>query len=173
MLIEIMERELIIPELKSKDKDGVIEEMAVKFKEAGVIKDEDVFIKAIKTREAFESTAIGGCIAIPHARSDTAEKLTVALGRSIEGVDFESLDGRPVHLIFMIACPSNVTKTYLQVLARIARLCKNENTKEELIEAKDADEIMCFIKGFDIGSGKPEPVKLKDGRTIYPNKTSI
>lgn len=168
-----MEKELIIPELKSRNKDEVIKEITAKFQETGVIKDEDVFIKAIKTREAFESTAIGGCIAIPHARSDTVKRLTVALGKSTEGVGFESLDSRPVHLIFMIACPSNVTKTYLQVLARIARLCKNENIKEGLIKAKDTDEIMCFIKSFDIGPSKPEAVKLKDGRIIYPNKNSV
>ncbi len=173
MLIEVMERELVIPELKSKNKDEVIKEMASKFKETGVIKNEDLFIKAIKTREALESTAIGGGIAIPHARSDTVGKLTVALGKSTEGVDFESLDGRPVHLIFMIACPPSATKTYLQILARVARLCKTEQMREGLIKAKDANEIMCFIKGFDVGSGKPEAVKLKDGRTIYPNKTSI
>ena len=168
MLIEVIERELIVPELKSANKYEVIKEMAVKFREAGVIKNEDIFIKAIKTREALESTAIGDHIAIPHARCDVVERLTVALGRSREGVDFESLDGKPVHLIFMIACDTNATKTYLQVLARIARLCKNEKMREGLIKAKDTDAIMCFIKGFDIGSGKPEPVKLKDGRTIYP-----
>lgn len=170
MLMEVMDKKLIIPELQSKDKDDIIEEMASKFKEAGMIKDEDVFIKAIKTRESLESTAIGDGIAIPHARSDTAEKLTVALGRSREGVDFKSLDGRPVNLIFMIACPPSATKIYLQVLARIARLCKNEEMREGLIKAKDTDAIMCFIKGFDLGSGKPEAVELKDGRTIYPNK---
>lgn len=163
-----MEKGLIIPELKSKEKAGVIREMASKFKEAGIVENEKVFIEAIKAREALESTAIGGCIAIPHARSDTVERLTVALGKSMEGVDFESLDGRPVHLVFMIACNTSATKTYLQVLARIARICKNENMREGLIKAKDTDEIMCFIKGFDIGSGKPEAVKLKDGRTIYP-----
>ena len=172
MLTEVMERELIIPELKSINKEEVIKEMASRFKEAGVIKEEYGFIEAIKTREALESTAIGGGIAIPHARSDAVERLTVALGKSREGVNFEPLDGKPVHLIFMIACPPSATKTYLQILARIARLCKNEDMREGLMRAKDADAIMCFIKGFDIGSGKPEPVKLKDGRTIYPNKSS-
>ena len=110
MLIEVMEKGLIIPELKSKDKNGVIKEMASKFKEVGVIEDEKTFIKAIQAREALESTAIGDCIAIPHARSDAADRLTVALGKSREGVDFESLDGKPVHLIFMIACPPSATK---------------------------------------------------------------
>lgn len=170
MLIEVMEEGLIIPELKSKSKDEVIKEIASKFREAGVIKDENIFIETLKEREALESTAIGNYIAIPHARSDAVERFAVALGKSTEGVDFESLDGKPVHLIFMIACPSGITKEYLQILARIARLCKNEKIRGELLKTKDVDEILCFIKGFDIGSGKPEPVKLKDGRTIYPNQ---
>jgi fructose-specific phosphotransferase system IIA component len=170
MLIEVIEEGLIIPELKSKDKNEVIEELASKFKEVGVIKDKNVFIEAIKEREALESTAIGNYIAIPHARSDTVERFAVALGKSTEGVDFKSLDGKVVHLIFMIGCPSGVTKEYLQILARIARLCKNEKMREGLLKTKDVDEILCFIKGFDIGSGKPEPVELKNGRTIYPNQ---
>jgi PTS system fructose-specific IIC component len=169
MLIEVIDEELIIPELTSQDKEEAIKEMAAHFKKAGVVKDERVFLEAIREREALESTAIGGCVAIPHARSDTVERLAVAIGRSEEGIDFKSLDGKPVHLIFMIACPTNVTKEYLQILARIARLCKNDKVREGLQSAKDIDEIMCFLKGFDIGSGKPEPVQLKDGRTIYPN----
>lgn len=169
MLIEVIDEDLIIPELKSTDKEEVIEEMASKFEKAGVIKDRRIFLEAIREREALESTAIGGCIAIPHARSDTVERLAVAIGKSKGGVDFKSLDSEPVHLIFMIACPTNVTKEYLQILARIARLCKNSKMKEGLQKAGDVDEIMCFLKGFDIGSGKPEPVQLKDGRTIYPN----
>ncbi|MDD5454689.1 MAG: PTS sugar transporter subunit IIA [Candidatus Ratteibacteria bacterium] len=169
MLIEVIDRDLIISELRCKDKEGVIREMASKFSQAGVIQNEDSFINAIRTRENIESTAIGGGIAIPHARSDTVEKLVVALGRSSEGVDFASLDGKPVHLIFMIGCSSSETKTYLQVLARIARLCKNKKMRESLMSAKNVDAILCFLKGFDIGSDKPEPVKLKDGRMIYPS----
>ena len=170
MLIEVMDEDLIIPELKSQEKEEVIKEMASEFKSAGLIDNEAFFIKAVMEREALESTAIGGCIAIPHARSDAVKELAVALGKSTKGVNFASVDKKPVHLIFMIACPSNITKEYLQILARIARLCKNEKMREGLLKTKDIDEILCFIKGFDIGSGKPEPVKLKNGRTVYPNQ---
>jgi fructose-specific phosphotransferase system IIA component len=169
MLTEVIERDLIISELRAKDKEGIIKEMASKFGQSGVIKNEDSFIKVIEAREQIESTAIGGGIAIPHARSDAVEKLVVALGRSSKGVDFASLDGKPVHLIFMIGCPSGETKTYLQVLARIARLCKNKKMREGLMKAKDVDVILCFLKGFDVGSDRPEPVRLKDGRMIYPD----
>ncbi|NOZ64609.1 MAG: PTS sugar transporter subunit IIA [Caldiserica bacterium] len=168
MLIEVMGENLIIDELKHREKDEIINEIASKFKEAGVIKDETKFIEEVKAREQIESTAIGGGIAIPHARSDTVEKLTVAFAKSKEGIDFDSLDGKPVHLIFMIAAPPDVKKGYLQILARIARLCKNERMKEALIKAQNKHEILGIIKGFDIGSEKPERIRLKEGRTIYP-----
>ncbi|HIE43568.1 MAG TPA: PTS sugar transporter subunit IIA, partial [Candidatus Omnitrophica bacterium] len=113
--------------------------------------------------------AIGKSIAIPHARSDAVEELAVAFARSSEGIDFRSIDGKPVHLVFMIVCPPEIKKEYIQILARIARLCKNEKMREALMQAKNEDEILGFIKGFDIGSGKVE-VKLKRGRTVYPNK---
>ena len=172
MLTAVIERDLIIPELQAKDKEGAIKEMASKFKKAEIIKNEDVFIKAVNTREALESTAIGGFIAIPHARSDTVMELTVALGKSSQGIEFKSLDNKPVHLIFMIACPPSETKTYLQVLAGIARLCKNEKIRKRLIKTKDVDKIMCFLEGFNIGFGKPEPVKIKNDKTKYTGTDS-
>ena len=168
MLIEVMGENLIIDELKHREKDEVINEIAAKFEEAGVVKEVEQFVGEVKAREEIESTAIGGGIAIPHARSDTVERLTVAFAKSKEGVDFDSLDGKPVHLIFMIASPPHIKKEYLQILARIARLCKNEKMKDALIKSENRHEILGIIKGFDIGSEKPEKVKLKEGRTIYP-----
>ena len=170
MLIEVMNEDLVIDELKSQRKEEVIKEIASKFKEAGVVKDENKLIESIWERERIESTAIGESIAIPHARSDTVEKLAVAFARSEKGVDFDSLDRKPVHLIFMIASPPHIKKEYLQVLARIARLCKNKKIKEALIKAKNKHEILGIIKGFDIGSDKIEEIKLKKGRTIYPER---
>lgn len=169
MLIEVMEEDLVIDELKSEKKEEVIKEMALKFKEVGVVENENRFIEEIWEREKIESTAIGNYIAIPHACSDTVKRLAIGFARAKGGVDFSSLDGKPVHLIFMIASPLNVKKKYVQVLARIARLCKNEKMKEALKKAENKYEILGFIKGFDIGSGRLEEVKLKDGRTVYPN----
>ena len=170
MLAEVLEGDLVIAELKSKKKEDVIKEMADKFVEAGIVKDENRFIEAIKEREGVETTAIGNGIAIPHARSDTVEGLSVVLAKSEEGIDFQAVDGKPVQLIFMIACSVDISKGYLQILARIARLCKNYAMKDGLIKAKDEKEIMNLIRGFDAGSGKLEDVKLKSGRTVYSNK---
>ena len=170
MLTEVMEESLVITQLKSRNKEDLIREMASGFRQAGVVKDEDKFIEAINERERVESTGIGRGIAIPHARTDAAEGLAVAFGRSSEGIDFDSLDNKPVHLFFMIACGENITKGHLQVLARIARLCKNEKMKDALMKARDSKEVMGFVKSFDAGSGTLEEIKLQKGRTVYPNE---
>jgi len=170
MLTEVLQEDLVVTELESKNKEDVIKEMASRFVGAGVVKDEDKFIEALIEREKIGTTAIGDGIAIPHARSDAVEGLTVVLARSEQGIDFESLDGKPVHLIFMIASSPDINKEYLQILARIARLCKNDKMKNALVKAKDKRAIMNLIKGFDAGSGKLEEVKLQKGRTVYPNK---
>jgi PTS system fructose-specific IIC component len=172
MLTEVLEEDLVITELKSKKKEDVIKEMAGRFLEVGVVKDGNKFIEALREREKIETTAIGSGVAIPHARSDTVEGLAVVFAKSEEGVDFESVDGKPVQLIFMIACSPDINREYLQTLARIARLCKNYKMKDSLIKAKDKKEIMTLIKGFDAGSGKFEEIRLKRGRTVYPGKTT-
>ena len=170
MLTEVLQEDLVVAELESKDKEDVIKEMASRFVGAGVVKDEKKFVEALREREKIGTTAIGDGIAIPHARTDAVEGLTVVLARSEQGIDFESLDGKPVHLIFMIASSPDINKEYLQILARIARLCKNDKMKNALVKAKDKRAIMNLIKGFDAGSGKLEEVKLQKGRTVYPNK---
>ncbi len=170
MLTEVLQEDLVVAELESKDKEDVIKEMASRFVGAGVVKDEKKFVEALREREKIGTTAIGDGIAIPHARSDAVEGLTVVLARSEQGIDFESLDGKPVHLIFMIASSPDINKEYLQILARIARLCKNDKMRNALVKAKDKRAIMDLIKGFDAGSGKLEEVKLQKGRTVYPNK---
>ncbi len=170
MLTEVLQEDLVVAELESKDKEDAIKEMASRFVGAGVVKDEKKFVEALREREKIGTTAIGDGIAIPHARSDAVEGLTVVLARSEQGIDFESLDGKPVHLIFMIASSPDINKEYLQILARIARLCKNDKMRNALVKAKDKRAIMDLIKGFDAGSGKLEKVKLQKGRTVYPNK---
>ena len=169
MLTEVLSEELIITELKSNTKDEVLEEMISHLVRTGVVKEKDTFTKAVKEREKLETTAIGSGVAIPHARSEVVEGMAVVFAKSREGVDLQSLDEKPVHLVFMIACSQNIGKEYLQILARIARLCKNSKMKDSLIKAQDTKEIMSLFKGFDAGSDKFEAVRLKKGRTVYPN----
>ncbi len=167
MLLDLIKEELITAELKSKEKDGVIREMCELLAKAGVVGELDEFIKGIKKREEIESTAIGDGIAIPHARSETVKELAVAFGGSKEGVDFQSLDEKPVQLVFMIAAPNDARKEYLQAVARIARFLKVKNFKQRLLEARTTEDVLRVIEEFDARFPKKMEVETKAGRVVY------
>jgi PTS system nitrogen regulatory IIA component len=92
-------------------------------------------------RERLGSTGIGDGIAIPHGKSPDLDHLLISFGRSRQGVDFDSLDGKPAHLFFLVLAPENSAGVHLKALARISRLLKSHNIRSELMNAADAAEI--------------------------------
>ena len=92
------------------------------------------------------STGIGDGIAIPHGKSDAVVRLAAALGTQRRGVDFESLDGEPAYVFFLLVSPANVSGPHIKALARISRLLKNDEFKKRLIAADSSAEIMESIK---------------------------
>ena len=167
MLASYMSTDLIVKEINAKTKEGVIEELVDVFDKAGVLGNKKNFLSAIIKRENVETTAIGKGIAIPHGRSEDVKKMAILFARSREGVDFKSLDKKPVRIIFMIAAPLNVNKEYLQTIARIARLLRHEDIKEQLLNATGKDEIFRIIKDFDSKYPVQGKVETKDGRVIH------
>ncbi|MBL7074630.1 PTS sugar transporter subunit IIA [candidate division KSB1 bacterium] len=170
MLSRMIKEELILLDLKSRTKEEIIEEMGHLFVHSGSISDLDEFIRTIQEREAIESTAIGGGVAIPHGRSGAVEELCIAFGGSKTGVDFGSLDGEPVHLIFMIASPLSAPGEYLQAVAKIARFLKMEDLKHKLLGAKTKGDVLEVLREFDARVPRKIEVKPKEGRTIYKSK---
>ena len=166
-LSELMEERLMACSLAARTKDDVIEELAELFLTAGIVDDKGAFIATIKRREAVESTAIGGGIAIPHGRSSSAKRLSVAFGRSKDGVEFEALDNDPVHLIFMIAAPESARKEYLQTVAKIARLLRSEVMRKALMSVETPKEVMNLIRDFDNLVVEEITVAMKEGRVVY------
>lgn len=166
-LQQFMDEHLIICNLKSKDKHGIIEEMVEALTKRNVITDRPSFTDAIRKREELESTAIGNGIAIPHARTGGVAKLQVCLGKSEKGFDFRSADGKPVFIIFMIAAPLEIRKEYLQIVAKIARLAKNETLRRAILMAKDTGQIWKVIKDFDALLPEEIQVKTKSGRVVH------
>lgn len=138
--------EVAILKLKSKDKIGVIKELTSLLLKKGVITDEEEFLKAILKRENLESTGIGFGVAIPHARTKSAKKLVLAFGRSIEGIDFSSIDGKPSYLVFLIAAPEDKKSEYILTLARLSKILRRENIRKKLREAKDKEEVLEIIE---------------------------
>ncbi|HEY2487617.1 MAG TPA: PTS sugar transporter subunit IIA [Candidatus Binataceae bacterium] len=148
-ITEILAPEMVLPELKGSTKDQVLKELAqgLAAKYPG-IKLEDL-IAVLSERERLGSTAIGDGIAIPHGKLRGANKIIGAFGRHREGVDFESLDGNPTHIFFVLVAPEDSASLHLKALARVSRLLKDDAFRARLIEAADSAEIYRLIKEED------------------------
>jgi len=106
-------------------------------------------VKVLMERERLGSTGIGGGIGIPHGKMKDIESLVLGFGLSRKGVDFESLDGKPTHIFFLLVTPENSTGLHLKLLARISRILKNDPFKNRLLNASDEDELFGIIKEED------------------------
>ncbi len=138
--------EAIIMEIRSKEKLAAIKELVDYMVANKLVIDGERFFDALAQRENLESTGIGDGIAIPHARTDAVEDLILVFARSPEGVDFSSIDGKPSHLIFLIASPKNKKSEYIMALAKLSRLLRRQPVREQLRNAQDAKEILNIIK---------------------------
>lgn len=143
---EFLKSEAIIMEMKAKEKLEAIKELVDHMVAHRFVDNGDGFLKALAKRENLESTGIGDGIAIPHARTDTVKNLVLAFARSNRGVDFSSIDGKPSHLIFLIASPEKKKSEYIMALAKLSRLLRKQHVREQLRTAENPDEIMDIIK---------------------------
>jgi len=141
-IAELLQEDLIILNLKSKDKKKIIEELVDAVVKVENVKDRDDFLRTIMEREELESTGIGMGVAIPHCRTDAVNKIVIAFGRSVAGIDFESIDGKPAHLIFLIAAPEKERDRYIKVLAHLSRLLRREEFRKSLMEAITRGEVI-------------------------------
>jgi PTS system nitrogen regulatory IIA component len=147
-ILESLHRDAILTDLTSRDKSGIIEELAVPVARIiGVSRAE--LVNVLMERERLGSTGIGMGIGIPHGKLKDIDTLFMGFGLSRKGVDFDSLDGRPAHLFFMLITPESSTGLHLKALARLARMLKNEVFKDMLFRAKTADDIIAVIQAED------------------------
>ena len=138
-------------DLKAVDKVSAIKELVALLVSAGCIRrdDQQALVETLLSREELGSTGIGQGVGIPHGKSDAVKDLVAAFGRSPAGVDFDSLDGEPVQLFFLLVAPSASAGPHLKALARISRLLKDKYFREALKSAKDDREIIRIIKEED------------------------
>ena len=138
-------------DLKATTKKEVIEELVDLLFEAGAIekKIQTKLIEVLMVREALGSTAIGQGIAIPHGKSENISKLIGALGISKKGVNFDSLDGEPAYIFFLLIAPADSAGPHLKALARISRLLKDKYFRENLKTSKDEKSILKLINQED------------------------
>lgn len=145
MISELLQEGLIDLKLEASEKIEAIEKMSAMLYSAGKITDTNCFVSSVLEREKLGSTAIGAGIAIPHARTGVVNEVSIAFARSEKGIDFNSVDGDPVKLIFLLAAPSESGSLYLKLLARISRLLRYQELIDELLEAKTSEEVIKLI----------------------------
>jgi PTS system nitrogen regulatory IIA component len=148
-ITEIMNKDLIIPMLVAKTKRESLKELVdcVVKKETTV--DSTELLRVLLEREELGSTGIGDGIAIPHGKIKKIDKLIVSFGRSLDGVDFQSMDGKPTHIIFLLIAPENSAGIHLKALARISRLLKDSAFRRNIMGAATSQEIYDIIAQED------------------------
>jgi mannitol/fructose-specific phosphotransferase system IIA component (Ntr-type) len=134
-----------IHRLEATDKFKAIEELALVFKGTGVCDDVDSLIRALKEREEIMSTGIGFGIAIPHAKINTIREMSFAIGVSKGGIDFDSMDGEPVHLVILVAAGERQHKEYLRLLSNIMSIIKKDGVKDRITASDSNDEVIAIL----------------------------
>jgi PTS system nitrogen regulatory IIA component len=135
----------IIPDLKGKDKRSVLKEMADCLASLDRALDARSLFDTLLEREKISSTAIGEGVAIPHGKVPGIRQVTGIFARSVQGVNFDSLDGGPTHLFFVLIAPEDSAADHLKALARISRLLKDSSFRVRLMEGKTQEEIFAVI----------------------------
>jgi len=141
-LMDFLVAGAIEPEMKSVSKADAIRELVSLLKKTGTIDDEASVSEVVLEREELGSTGIGEGLAVPHGKSNSVGKLVAAFGRSEKGIEFDSIDKQPVHLVFLLVAPEDSAGPHLMALARISRLLKNREFRDGLMNAKDKMDIL-------------------------------
>ena len=144
-LSDVLTAERIIINLNGKDKYDALEKIVKVAKNSDKVTDENDLLKKVIEREKIKSTGIGGGIGIPHAQTSGVTDIIACLGVTEQGIEFNAIDGKPVHLVFLIATKERTNSTYLGLLSRIARLFIDEPFKQRVIKSVSPSEIMNLI----------------------------
>ena len=141
--------ETIIPSLTGREKNAVLQELAEGITGYYRNLDQKQVLNVLLERERISTTAIGEGVAIPHGKLANVERVLGVFARSLEGVDFASLDGAPTHLFFVLIAPENAAADHLKALARISRLLKDELFRRRLLAGKSSEELFRLIAEED------------------------
>lgn len=148
-ITDILVPEAVIVDLKAQDKDGVLAEMVQALVESGATLDGKRLLEVLVEREALQSTGIGEGVAIPHGKLPGLDRLLAAFGKSPSGVDFDSIDGEPTMLFFLLVVPEHSGSAHLKALARISRFLRDDSFRKRLVEAVAAEDVLRAIAEED------------------------
>ena len=148
-ILDILRKDCIIPELRSRTKKEVLEELTGALLNCKANLNKEALVEVLLERERLGSTGIGDGIAIPHGKIQDLDELILSFGRSTQGIEFDSMDGRPTHLFFLLIAPENSAGIHLRALAKISRLLKSAHFRQRLLEARTVEELFLVIQEED------------------------
>jgi len=146
---DYLKKELCILELRSTEKESVILEMTDFVSRSGFVSDKESLTRDILEREKLGSTGIGNGVAIPHSPTESVEGFMIVFGRSHAGIDFNSLDGEKVNLVFLMATNPVELNLYLKLLAKLSKLLIEDSFRRELLSAVSAEEVIEIFRRFE------------------------
>ncbi len=135
-----------IKDISSSEKKPALQEMVNLLSTSNLIEDSNAIFDAVLEREKIMSTGIGIGIAVPHVKIPSVKGFVMAMGRKKDGVEFDSLDGKPVKLLVMIAAPEGEQDSYLRLLARIVAIFKEKDFLDQVLSATSSAEILALFK---------------------------
>jgi nitrogen PTS system EIIA component len=148
-ITEMLRREFVLEELKARSKQDVLVELGGALAKGKTEVNPDAMLHVLLERERLGSTGIGDGIAIPHGKIPGLDQILISFGRSREGIEFEAMDGKPVHLFFLLMAPENSVGGHLKALARISRMLKDPSFRKNLLNAKKDEDLFGIIAKKD------------------------
>ena len=148
-IIDLLDPKCILPDLQAANKRGVLEELATALVSGHKEVTLQAVVEVLLERERLGSTGIGDNIAIPHGKLPQLSRMLLGFGRSLKGVDFDSMDGKPSHLFFLLLAPVNSSGLHLKALAKISRMLMSQVFRESLMGSNGAEDILRLIADKD------------------------
>ncbi len=143
---ELLDEKFILTDFKSDDKEYVINELIDLYKEDDKVNDIEKVRTAILDREKIMSTGVGKGFAIPHGKTNAVNDVIAAFGKTKHDIDYDALDGKPVHLVFLLVGRDDMVSKHIKLLSRISRLMNKDEFRERLINSNSKEEIINIFK---------------------------
>jgi len=145
-VFELLDEKFILTDFKSDDKEYVINELIDLYKEDDKVNDIEKVRTAILDREKIMSTGVGKGFAIPHGKTNAVNDVIAAFGKTTRDIDYDALDGNPVHLVFLLVGRDDMVSKHIKLLSRISRLMNKDEFRERLVNSNSKEEIINIFK---------------------------
>jgi fructose-specific phosphotransferase system IIA component len=148
-LSNLIQEDLMSFDLVSEDKESVLKELVDLVSGSALVRDKDLLLEDVVKREKLVTTGVGWGVAFPHAKTRAMKGIVISFGRSVKGIPFDAMDGKSVHLFFLIAAPEDTIGAHLNVMARLSFLMKSPANRERLNAARNPGEVMEVLDSVD------------------------